>query len=94
EQILSRHENLYASVVIMAKRARQVTDQQKIAIDMEKVVPPVTEAKESEDYDEVEIDREALLREHKKFPKPTSVAIEEMHDNKIQYEFVLPEPEK
>lgn len=91
ETVLKQNANIYAAVVIMARRARQVTDQQKLSMDMEKTVVPVQEAKESEDFDEVEIDREALLREHKKVPKPTKVAIEEMLQDKIKYEMSAPE---
>ena len=86
EAVLKQDENIYASVVVMSKRARQITDQQKTLIDQDKTVTPVQDAKESEDFDEVEIDREALLREHKKLPKPTRVAIEEMQKNKIRHE--------
>jgi DNA-directed RNA polymerase subunit K/omega len=86
EAVLKQDENIYASVVVMSKRARQITDQQKTLIDMDKTVTPMQDAKESEDFDEVEIDREALLREHKKLPKPTRVAIEEMQKNQIRHE--------
>ncbi len=91
ENVLKEDENIYASVVVMSKRARQITDQQKALIDMDKTVPSLQDSKESEDFDEVEIDREALMREHKKMPKPTKVAIEEMQNNKIQHEIKNPE---
>ena len=78
--------NIYTAVVIMSKRARQVNDEQKVIIDSEKEVVPYAENKENEDFDEVEIDREALLRSHRKFPKPVRVAIEEMTNNKIRWE--------
>lgn len=90
ENVLVEDTNIYAAVVVMSKRARQITDQQKMALDMERTVVPVPENKENEDFDEVEIDREALLREHKKLPKPTHVAIEDMLNKKIKYEFTSP----
>jgi DNA-directed RNA polymerase subunit K/omega len=86
DSVLKQDENIYASVVVMGRRARQITDQQKILIDMDKTVPSIQDSKENEDFDEVEIDREALLREHKILPKPTRVAIEEMQENKIRHE--------
>jgi DNA-directed RNA polymerase subunit K/omega len=91
ENVLKQNDNIYASVVVMAKRARQVTDQQKLLIDSEKVVVPAQEAKENEDFDEVEIDREALMREHRKMPKPTTVAIDEMQVGKVHFEISAPE---
>jgi len=93
EQMMEQTHNLYATVTVVARRARQVTDQQKMVIDSERTVVPVPENKESEDFDEVEIDREALLREHTKLPKPTRVAIEEMMSKKISWEFTSPESE-
>ena len=93
ENMLEQTQNLYTTVTVMAKRARQVTDQQKLVIDSEKTIVPVPENKESEDFDEVEIDREALLREHTKLPKPTRVAIEEMMAKKIRWELTSPESE-
>ena len=91
EKILRDHENVYSAVVVLSKRARQITDEQKQAAEMDKIALPVLDNKDSEDFDEVEIDREALLREHKKIPKPTRVAVEEMLQNTIHFEFVQPE---
>ncbi len=91
ETILDQNPNIYSAVVVMARRARQITDQQKLLIDQDKTAIPVPEAKESEDFDEVEIDREALLKEHRKLPKPTRVAIEEMLQKKVQYETTVSE---
>lgn len=90
ENVLEGDTNIYAAVVVMSKRARQITDQQKMALDMERTVVPVSENKENEDFDEVEIDREALMREHKKLPKPTHVAIEDMVHKRIKYEMNNP----
>jgi DNA-directed RNA polymerase subunit K/omega len=90
EELEKRTGNIYESVAIMFKRARQITDEQKIQIEMEMDVPPPVENRDNEDFDEVEIDREALMREHKKYPKPTRVAIDEMMSNKISFEYVKP----
>ena len=86
--------NIYETVVVMCKRARQINDEQKLQIEMEREIVPGVENRENEDFDEVEIDREALLKEHKKYPKPSEVAIEEMLEEKIEYRFIDPEEEK
>jgi DNA-directed RNA polymerase subunit K/omega len=85
--------NIYETVVVMCKRARQINDEQKLQIEMEREIIPGFENRENEDFDEVEIDREALLKEHKKYPKPSEVAIEEMLEEKIEYRFIDPEEE-
>jgi DNA-directed RNA polymerase subunit K/omega len=93
EDLSKKTGNIYSAVVVMSRRARQVTDEQKLIIDSEKEVVPYVENKENEDFDEVEIDREALMRNHRKFPKPVRVAIEEMMENKFSWENQIPETE-
>jgi len=88
EDLLKKTESVYEAVAIMFRRARQITDEQKLQIEMEMDTPSIPENKESEDFDDVEIDREALQREHKKYPKPTRVAMEEMIRGKIQHKYI------
>jgi DNA-directed RNA polymerase omega subunit len=80
--------NIYEAVVVMSKRARQVNDEQRLQIEMEMDTKPINENRESEDFDDVEIDREALLREHKKYPKPSIEAIKEMCEGKIAFRYI------
>ena len=88
EELANKTGNIYESVAIMFRRARQITDEQKMQIEREMDIPPPAENRENEDFDDVEIDREALMREHKKYPKPTRVAIEEMIEDKISFKYV------
>ena len=90
EELANKTGNIYESVAIMFRRARQITDEQKMQIEREMDIPPPAENRENEDFDDVEIDREALMREHTKYPKPTRVAIEEMIEDKISFEYVRP----
>lgn len=95
EDFFKKTGNIYEAVVIMAKRARQITDEQRILIDREREVAPVIiEPKESEEYDDVEIDREALHRSYKKFPKPTTLAIQEMLEGYLKWERMSQTEEK
>ena len=87
EDLLTKTDNLYEAVVAMSRRARQNNDDQKAIIDQEKESLPVPETRDSEDLDDVEIDREALMRDYTKYPKPTYVSMEEMKDEKIDWEF-------
>jgi DNA-directed RNA polymerase omega subunit len=91
EELSAKTGNIYEAVVVMARRARQVNDEQKALIDKDREAVAPVEAKENEDFDEVEIDHEALLKNHTKFPKPTRVAIEEMAEGQIQYELLQSE---
>ncbi len=90
EELAKKTGNIYESVAVMFKRARQITDEQKMQIEMEMDVPPPAENRDNEDFDEVEIDREALMREHTKYPKPTRVAIDEMMNDKISFQYIKP----
>lgn len=94
EELLEKAENVYEAVVVMFKRARQVNDEQKMQIEMEMETLPSTDIKDNEDFDDVEIDREALMREHKKYPKPSRVAIEEMKQGLIGYKYIEPDEEE
>ena len=94
EKLLEETNNIYESVVIMFKRARQINNEQKLEIDMNMDTPTVLDNKENEDFDDVEIDREALLREYKKFPKPSRVAIQEMAENRLTFNYKETEGKK
>lgn len=100
EDLLKKTNNVYEAVAIMFRRARQITDEQKRMIESEMEPVSGQDARDAEDFDEVEIDREALMREHKKYPKPTRVAMKEMMNGKIQHRYTdedeeaTPEPEK
>jgi DNA-directed RNA polymerase subunit K/omega len=93
EDLAAKTGNIYESVVVMSRRARQVTDEQKSIIDRDRDVVPAVEAKENEDFDEVEIDHEALMKNHIKFPKPARVAIEEMAAGTVRWEIKSAEPQ-
>jgi DNA-directed RNA polymerase subunit K/omega len=78
--------NLYEAIIIIAKRARQINEEQKSLIDIE------TEMDDSmddyEDEEEVEIeDQEEIKKKAIKLPKPTEIAIQEMLTGKIKWDY-------
>jgi DNA-directed RNA polymerase subunit K/omega len=76
--------NLYEAIVIIAKRARQINEEQKSLIDIE------TELDESmDDYEEEEEveEQEEVKRKVIKLPKPTEIAIQEMLSGKIKWDY-------
>ncbi|MFC1568596.1 DNA-directed RNA polymerase subunit omega [bacterium] len=87
EELLGKTDNIYESVAVMARRARQINDIQKRQIDQERDTLPVIDLRDSEDFEDVEIDREALNREYTKMPKPTRLAIEQMRDGFVDFRY-------
>ena len=87
EDLLKESTNIYEAVAIIAKRSRQINDIQKRQIDSERESMPVVDIRDSEDFEDVEIDREALNREYIKMPKPTRLALEEMRENKVSWRY-------
>ena len=76
--------NLYEAIVVIAKRARQINEEQKSLIDIE------TELDESmDDYEEEEEveEQEEVKRKVIKLPKPTEIAIQEMLSGKIKWDY-------
>jgi len=87
EDLVKKTESIYEAVSVMSRRARQVNNEQRMEIESEMEILPASDNRESEDFDDVEIDREALLRDYKKYPKPTRVTIDEMIDGKIEFRY-------
>ena len=82
-EIEDKADNVYESVIVVAKRARQINDEQKQLL-----------MKEQDEYDE---DYDALMEEegeiipnegeYLKLPKPSAIALEEFMDGKLEYSY-------
>lgn len=81
-----RCENIYKSVVIMAKRARQI--HKKTNDELRK---QLGEIENEEDLDEEDVDREIIIKAFDKKPKPSVVAVNEFLEGKLHV--VVPEDE-
>lgn len=80
-------ENVYEAIVVIAKRSRQINEEQKQIIEEEMqlgddLLPP------NEEYDDDEVDKRALERDFPKLPKPTRIAVAEMLEGKLKFEYV------
>lgn len=93
EDLLKESSNIYEAVAIVAKRSRQINDMQKRKIDSERENLPVVDIRDSEDFEDVEIDRDALNRDYIKMPKPTKLAMEEMREHQISWRYKNEEEE-
>lgn len=87
ESLREKTGNIYETVAIMAKRSWQINEMQRKKIDQEREALPMVDIRDSEDFEDVEIDRDALNREYTKMKKPTRLAIEQMLDDDIQYRY-------
>ena len=76
-------DNIYESVVIMSKRADQIS--LEIKDEMQKEIQEVAPATDS--LEEVFENREQIevAKQYERLPKPTSMAIKEFEDGKIHF---------
>jgi len=91
EELIRKTGNIYEVVSVLSQRARQVNDEQKRAIESEKEYIPASDIRDAEDFDEVEIDREALNRDRTKYPKATTVALDDVVEGKVEFRYIEPE---
>lgn len=84
ERLEDFSSNLYEAIVIIAKRARQINEEQKSQIEFE------TDLDESmdnyDDDEELEVEEE-VERKIVRLPKPTEIAIQEMLAGKIKWDY-------
>ncbi|MBN1560967.1 DNA-directed RNA polymerase subunit omega [candidate division KSB1 bacterium] len=83
EKLEEKVDSLYEAIVIIAKRARQINELQKQLIDKE------TEANaDDDDLDDIVLEGDYLDRHYLKLPKPTTLALQEMLDGKLNFEYI------
>ncbi len=77
--------NIYEAIIVLAKRARQINDEQK-----------QLQAKETEEeydeFDEEEGEIEVAKTDYVPLPKPTTLALNELLSGKIKFEYREEEP--
>lgn len=77
-------ENVYEAIVVIAKRAKQINNEQKRIIESE-----ISLNEESELYDEEDEELEkSEVQRYIKLPKPTKLALNELLSGKIKYEYL------
>jgi len=87
EALMEKTGNIYEVVAIMAKRAWQINETQRQKINQEREALPVVDIRDNEDFEDVEIDREALNREYTKMPKPTRLAVDQMLNDVVEFRY-------
>jgi len=86
EKLEEKVESLYEAIVIIAKRARQINELQRQMIQRERDLTG-----EENDLEDETIDEDMLESQYIKLPKPTTIALKEMLDDDLNYEYVSDE---
>jgi DNA-directed RNA polymerase omega subunit len=84
EKLEEKIINVYEAVIVAARRARQINDEQMIQ------VRTLMDGEDVEEDDNGRINREDIL-DIEKLPKPVATALQEMLDHKIEYEYLVKE---
>ncbi|MCK6560488.1 DNA-directed RNA polymerase subunit omega [candidate division KSB1 bacterium] len=89
---LERHAgNLYEAIVVIAKRARQINDEQKRYIEQElgydSALDNVHANDSDDDVEEVRDERAKAPVKLIKLPKPTSISLDEMMGGKLNFDY-------
>ncbi len=91
EDIEKHADSVYEAVVIIAKRARQINDEQKRLVEME-MREVMADAKG--DLLEDDQPREPIHRPFMRLPRPTTQALQEFLEGKLRYTYVDREEEQ
>ena len=82
-EIEKRAKNLYEAVIVVAKRARQIN------IDInEQIKSHLGNIEIDEDNSEDVIDRESIISEFDRKAKPTTLAIEDMLEDRLKFNYI------
>ena len=96
---LERHAgNIYEAIVVIAKRARQINDDQKRFIEQELGYDSAADSVNAEDSDvdleENHEERRAAPVKVFRLPKPTTISLDEMMNGKLQFQYKEAQPEE
>ena len=80
-EIEKHANNIYEAIIVLAKRARQINDEQKQLYQRD------GEYDSYDDYDDDEYEVNTEDIEYLKLPKPTSLALEELLSGKLEYSY-------
>ena len=87
-EIESKTDNLYEAVMVISKRARQINTEIN-----DQIKSQLGNIEVDEESGDENIDRESIISEFDKKAKPTSIAIDEILDNKLDFEYTEEEQE-
>lgn len=94
EDLKKHSSNIYEAIMIIAKRARQINDEQKRLIEQETGYDSNIDDIDDDDADDdngTSEERQMQPVKYIRLPKPTTVALEEMLLGKLNFQYV-PKP--
>lgn len=80
-ELENQADNIYEAIIVLAKRARQINNEQKQVLTQESEYDDYYDNYEEEDTGEVS---EA---KYEKLPKPSTLALDDFLSGKIKYEY-------
>ncbi|UCE05185.1 MAG: DNA-directed RNA polymerase subunit omega [bacterium] len=80
--------NLYEAIVVIAKRAKQINEEQKSSFEIE---PDLDETMDIYDEDEEIEEQGEVEKKIVRLPKPTELAIQEMLAGRIKWDYGIEE---
>ncbi|MFQ5602006.1 MAG: DNA-directed RNA polymerase subunit omega [bacterium] len=81
-------DNIYEAIIVLAKRARQINDQQKQLLYKDQ------EYDNYDEYDDDEFEVSGENEDYIKLPKPTSLAMEEFLSGQLEFKYREDETEE
>lgn len=95
ENLASKADNIYESIVVMSKRARQINEEIKIEFNqrVEMLQTRIYDPEDEADQPQTNPDQILIAREFEFRPKPTEVATEEMIADKMTFRYKEDEPQ-
>jgi DNA-directed RNA polymerase omega subunit len=97
EELKKHSNNIYEAIMIIAKRARQINDEQKRLIEQEtgydSSLDNVNDDDSDDDSAEAPEERQTKPVKYIKLPKPTTLALEEMLSGRLTYQYAEKSPE-
>ena len=82
KDIESKTDNLYEAVIVISKRARQINTEIN-----DQIKSQLGNIEVDEESGDQNIDRESIISEFDRKAKPTSIAIEELFDDNLDFEY-------
>lgn len=89
EELSNKAENIYETIVVLLKRARQINEEMKIEFNqrIEMVQPKIFEPEDETDQPQTNPDQILIAQEFEKRPKPTETAIDELLTNRLSHRY-------
>jgi DNA-directed RNA polymerase subunit K/omega len=91
DELKKYSSNIYEAIMIIAKRARQINDEQKRIIEQETGYDSSMDNINADDFDdegpESTDDREKQPIKYIRLPKPSTIALEEMLSGKLGFRY-------